>query len=83
MKKYVKPELFYESFELSQQIAACDYDHKGSLADVTVCGFTGPHPFKPGVYTTFFLDGVAACAESAEGYCITNSTNANFNLFNS
>ena len=26
MKKYVKPELIYESFELSQQIAACDYD---------------------------------------------------------
>lgn len=23
MKKYVKPELFYESFELSQHIAAC------------------------------------------------------------
>ena len=30
MKKYVKPELIYESFELSQQIAACDYDSKNT-----------------------------------------------------
>ena len=26
MKAYVKPELFYESFELSQNIAACGWD---------------------------------------------------------
>lgn len=26
MKKYVKPELFFESFELSQSIAACGID---------------------------------------------------------
>lgn len=26
MKKYVKPELFYESFALSQNIAACGWD---------------------------------------------------------
>lgn len=26
MKAYVKPELFYERYELSQQIAACAWD---------------------------------------------------------
>ena len=26
MKKYVKPELFYERFELSQHIADCDWE---------------------------------------------------------
>ncbi len=26
MKKYVKPELYYENFELSQHIAACGID---------------------------------------------------------
>lgn len=26
MKKYVKPELFFESYELSQNIAACAWD---------------------------------------------------------
>ena len=82
MKKYVKPELFYESFELSQQIAVCDYDHKGNQTDVTSCSFTGPNPVT-GVETAFFLDGVTNCAEAVEGYCITNSANVNFNLFNS
>ena len=28
MKKYVKPELFFESYELSQNIAACGWDMK-------------------------------------------------------
>lgn len=27
MKKYVKPELFYEQFELSTHIAACEIDY--------------------------------------------------------
>ena len=26
MKPYIKPELYYENFELSQHIAACAYD---------------------------------------------------------
>lgn len=29
MKKYVKPELFYEQFELSKHIAACAMDFVG------------------------------------------------------
>ena len=28
MKNYVKPELFFESYELSQNIAACGWDMK-------------------------------------------------------
>lgn len=28
MKKYVKPELFYEQYELSQHIANCEYELK-------------------------------------------------------
>lgn len=35
MKKYVKPELFYESFELSQNIAACGWDLNS--ADIDNC----------------------------------------------
>lgn len=27
MKKYVKPELFYEHYELSQHIADCDFEY--------------------------------------------------------
>lgn len=29
MKKYVKPELFYERFELSQHIADCQWEFNG------------------------------------------------------
>ena len=40
MKKYVKPELFYEHFELSTQVAACEFDHRGTLTDKNTCTFT-------------------------------------------
>lgn len=33
MKKYVKPELFYERFELSQHIADCDWELTNSTKD--------------------------------------------------
>ena len=39
MKKYVKPELFYEQFELSTHVAACTYDHKGTLVDTHTCTY--------------------------------------------
>lgn len=40
MKKYVKPELFYESFELNTQIAACAFDAYNNT-DAGVCAFKG------------------------------------------
>lgn len=39
MKKYVKPELFYERYELTEQIAACAWDL--NQANENVCGFHG------------------------------------------
>lgn len=38
MKAYVKPELFYERYELSQHVAACAWDR---IATEGVCGFKG------------------------------------------
>lgn len=35
MKTYVKPDLFFESFELSQSIAACGYDV--NFASIETC----------------------------------------------
>ena len=40
MKKYVKPELIFESFEMTQQIAACQYDSNNTHDDAA-CKFTG------------------------------------------
>ena len=36
VKKYIKPELFYEFYELSQHIADCTWELK-NMIDVTVC----------------------------------------------
>ena len=38
MKKYVKPELFYERYELTEQIAACVWDLNQAQGS---CGYGG------------------------------------------
>lgn len=76
MKKYVKPELFCESFELAQHIAACDYDSNDSHDDVKTCGFTNGSEW-------FFTGDNKHCEVEVEGYCYTNSSGDFFNLFNS
>lgn len=71
MKKYVKPELIYERYELSQNIAACAWDvisadqHScEAVADESIFGF----PLNGNLFTTKrgcyydFYDGV-------EDYC--------------
>ena len=80
MKKYVKPELFYEEFELSQQIADCTFDSKGTNTNET-CEFTGKDAF--GVVTTIFMAGNTDCLTIAESYCEFASADDMYNLFNS
>lgn len=83
MKKYVKPELFFESFELSQSIAACgiDVNHDNEYS----CNpSTDPDFWKFTV--SVFNDQTGNCAEDAEkleGYCYTYGTNEAGRLFNS
>lgn len=76
MKKYVKPELFCESFELAQHIAACDYDSNDTHDDVKTCSFTDGD-------LVLFVDGNSSCKVVPEGYCYTNGADNLFNLFNS
>ena len=87
MKKYVKPELFYEGFELSQQIAACEFslgtkDDDGithNSTDKNTCGFWGPTAVGP----MFILqDDNGGCTVPYEGYCYHGSTGG-ANIFNS
>lgn len=81
MKKYVKPELFFESFELSQSIAACGID----------VNYKNEHECSPTTDPVFwgdkvlvFSDGTCAnLAEKLEGYCYTSGTNEAGRLFNS
>lgn len=66
MKKYVKPELFYESFELSEQIALGCSDLMSSLANFRDSGCTVD------LGGTILLVDNAACTadpDKLEGYC--------------
>lgn len=80
MKKYVKPELFYESFELTQQIAACDYDSNNTSTDEG-CSFTGVNKDFGVEMKIFLSQGI--CDVIAESYCYHNSTSGMFGVFNS
>lgn len=56
MKKYVKPELFYERYELTEQIAACAWDMNQAQG---TCSATGSGGFTDWV---IFETGMAVCA---------------------
>ena len=75
MKKYVKPDLYFESFQLNQHIAACGYDLNSG--DVKNCVSSGDNH---GVYPnysplTYFSSENGACVDGApEIYCYFNGT---------
>lgn len=59
MKKYVKPQLFYERFELSQHVANCDWELLS--ASSTVCSAKPDSVTKPGVTSNLFTNQVLTC----------------------
>lgn len=71
MKKYVKPDLYFESFQLNQHIAACAYDLVNNN-DIDHCfsegDLHGVYPNLSGV-TTFFAGENARCETAPEHYC--------------
>ena len=86
MKKYVKPELFFESYELSQNIAACGWD-MGSKGNPTLnspleCKATGDPAWGNPEIVVFTED--AKCDNIWEGYCYENSAdNITIKIFQS
>lgn len=77
MKNYVKPELFYERYELSQHIADCAWEYKNAtgdgcdlVADLNQIGDEG----------TLFNDGCSIPLSKYEEYCYQNSAD-NLNTF--
>lgn len=69
MKKYVKPELFYERYELTEQIAACAWDLNSVEGS---CGYVGGKGYGDWVIID---DKVAGCQleltpeQGSEIYC--------------
>ena len=68
MKPYVKPELYYENFELAQHIAGCNVTLEASNPmDCTATGIIDGYESR-----SWFLNN--GCTPKLEDYCITNST---------
>lgn len=74
MKTYVKPELFFESFELAQHIAGCnltlvtDQDVRNCAASGTIYDIT-----LDGEQESWFLNR-DICTAQVEAYCYTNGS---------
>lgn len=84
MKEYVKPELYCESFELSQHIAACGIDV--NHGDTTNCTPTLDPGFWGGMADNVFNDGDGRCTipiSAIEVYCYTVGTSEAGRTFNS
>lgn len=80
MKPYIKPELFFESYELSQHIAACRWDLTYNTEDTCVAIYDPLLLYKAseakaadmtGMYL-FQSDGCNIDPSFLEGYCYMN-----------
>ena len=87
MKKYVKPELFFESFELSQSIATCGIDvNFTSVTDNNCRPTLDLVMWGPIGGTNVFGQGRDDCATDISAYdvyCHTAGTSEAGRLFNS
>lgn len=83
MKKYTKPMIYFEEFELSQNIAACGWDML--QADKDSCAAQGDEALgNPGI--TIFTVAVETCeVKDYEQYCYETGLNSNesWRVFNS
>ena len=84
MKKYVKPELVYESFELTQQIAACQFDVYENSATDEKCRFTGVDDLM-GPIIIFKSNCTDATNNEwvVDSYCYHNASEGDYGIFNS
>lgn len=79
-KNYVKPELFYESFVLSQHIAGCNLTI--NAASVLVCSASGTVDTGYGILQSeAWFTATPTCTSIQQDYCYTNGsiTAANIN----
>ena len=81
MKNYVKPELFFESYELSQNIAACGWDM--TIQDPATCKERAVGDPSWGNPQIIVLNE-GKCETVLESYCYENSAdNITMKIFQS
>lgn len=80
MKKYVKPELFYERFELSQHIADCGWELKHASGTCVAKPDTKHWGSDAeAVFGTLFTSALSCDNKTDDGYqdyCYENGTDA-------
>lgn len=85
MKQYIKPDLYYEDFELATHIATCALDMSNEK-DVYNCTATSDGTGQyPDGWVFFSGEEGSACGEYEsldDGYCYTVGS-SNINIFNS
>lgn len=81
MKKYVKPEFYFENFKLAQHIASCGWDMNSG--DVHSCTATGdPDWGYPEDVNVFVVGDGSPCEVEVESYCYTVQ-DGDVSIFNS
>lgn len=80
MKKYVKPELRFESYELNHSVADCGWELQ--FDDGYKCNATGDPDFALPAEPGAFMDG-GICVWEPDGYCYQNGTGGMAPLFRS
>lgn len=76
MKRYVKPELFFEQYELSQHVANCAFEPVGNGS------YIGDEELGLDVYIIINESTEACVVKDSEIYCYTNGRDG-MNIFNS
>ena len=73
-KKYEKPQVYMEKFELAEHIAGCKLTLQQD--DVNICEAIGTigSVTLPTTDHAWFLESTQACEIKVEDYCYTNST---------
>ncbi len=69
-KKYEKPQVYIERFELAEHIAGCSLTL--NAADVTSCAASGE--ILGAFYDAWFLESNTHCGLEFDGYCYTNGS---------
>lgn len=81
MKKYVKPELFYERYELSQHIADCQWEMNMAEKETCVAEPDQDPYFLPLSFGTLFSDQPRCDHIDWEQYCYQTGTPGKYKIF--
>lgn len=83
MKTYEKPQIYFESFEVSQYVAACGWDMSNHKS-VETCTAEGDPDYNNISGVPAFIEANTNCLIHPEIYCETNGAeNVEIRVFNS